>query len=81
MPGGVVVEAMEVKHAEQRGIVSLAEFAAEMSAKAPVFDTETILAAEYNTSGGDQLRLEVSAGEGSAALHNGKRISLDDYAV
>ncbi|WP_310828996.1 hypothetical protein [Paenibacillus pedocola] len=81
MPGGVVVEAMEVKQAEQCGIISLEEFAAEMSAKAPVFDTETILAAEYIASGGDQLRLEVSAGEEPAALHNGKRISLDDYAV
>ncbi len=81
MPGGVVVEAMKVKQAVQRGIVSLVEFAAEMSVKAPVFDAVTVLAAEYNTCGGDQLRLEVSAGEGSAALHNGKRISLEDYAV
>ncbi|CAH1193140.1 hypothetical protein PAECIP111892_01152 [Paenibacillus auburnensis] len=81
MPGGVVVEAMEVKQAVQRGIVSLAEFALEMSAKAPVFEAVTVLAAEYNTSGGDQLRLEVSEGEGSAALHNGKRISMEDYAV
>lgn len=81
MPGGVVVEAVEVKLAEQRGIGSLDEFAAERSARKPVFEAGAVLAAEYNTSAGDQLRLEAAADKGSTALLNDQRISLDDYAV
>jgi hypothetical protein len=81
MPGGVVVEALEVKLAEQRGIGGLDEFAEAMTARVPIFETGMVLAAEYITTGGDQLRLQAAAGEGAVALLNHEAIRLEDYAV
>ncbi|WP_249899202.1 hypothetical protein [Paenibacillus sp. PK3_47] len=87
MPGGVVVEAVLPEQAVEKGIDGLDDFVAAMAAKTPVFTPGDLLAVDYNTVGGEQLRLAVTdagnaaVGGKSQARLNGQSISLEDYTV
>ncbi|OKP96409.1 hypothetical protein [Paenibacillus sp. P46E] len=81
MPGGVVVEAISVKEAMERGISDLMLFAAERAAHAPSFETGAILAVQYNNIEGDQLQLSTGEHIATQALLNGSPISLEHYTV
>lgn len=81
MPGGVAVEAIAAAEAAEKGISSLAEFAAALSARKPVFTAGAVLSAEYTALGGDLLRLEAGTDKGPTASINGKPVRWEDYKV
>ncbi len=81
MPGGVAVEAISAAEAAEKGIGSLAEFAAALSARKPVFTAGAVLSAEYTTLGGDLLRLEAGIDKRPAASINSKPVRWEDYKV
>ncbi|QQZ60247.1 hypothetical protein JI735_27595 [Paenibacillus sonchi] len=81
MRSGVVVEAISVKEAAERGTGDLAAFAAERAAQAPSFEAGADLAVQYNSIKGDHLQLSTDRLTSTKALLNGSPISLDHYTV
>ncbi|MGN7760292.1 hypothetical protein [Paenibacillus sp. 22594] len=81
MPGGVVVEAISVKEAADRGIGDLMLFAAERAAHAPFFETGATLSVQYDNIEGEQLQLSTGEQMTTQALLNGSPISLERYTV
>ncbi|WP_379151604.1 hypothetical protein [Paenibacillus sp. sgz5001063] len=81
MPGGVVVEAISVKEAAERGISDLACFEAEWAAYAPSFEVGATLTVQYDNSNGDRLQLSAGDQIFTQALLNGSPITLEHYTV
>lgn len=81
MPGGVVIEALSVKKADELGIGELELYAAAMDLKAPHFSTGGLLQVEYTNMNGDTLQLELLEQKPPQASINGHLISLEHYSV
>ncbi|AIQ69327.1 hypothetical protein [Paenibacillus graminis] len=81
MRSGVVVEAISVKEAAERGTGDLAAFAAERAAQAPSFEAGAALAVQYHSIKGDRLQLSTDNLTATKALLNGSPVSLDHYTV
>ncbi|WP_435924732.1 hypothetical protein [Paenibacillus sp. DYY-L-2] len=80
---GVVVEALPVKEADQRGVRCLEDFAAWMAERKPAFELGgTSFAVDYNgVMTGDTLSLAGSSLGDFDPLVNGQRISFGNYTV